>query len=179
MTAASYPSALAWILAREGGYVNNPADHGGATNEGITLATLAAYRGHPVTADDIRSIPSDDVAAIYRAGYWETIRGDDLPAGVDLSVFDCAVMSGPKRAIQWLQYSVCAAPDGVLGPHTMDAVAHANPEAVVASIAALRIAFYRQIVAAKPDQGVFLAGWISRANLTKVKALTMCGMVSV
>ena len=179
MSAANYPVALAWALAREGGYVNAQADHGGPTNHGITEATLAAYRGHAVTVDDVRNIPDADVAAIYRAGYWDTIRGDELPAGVDLSAFDCAVMSGPKRAIQWLQYAVCAAPDGVLGPHTMDAVAHAAPEAVVASIAALRIAFYRGIVARDASQSVFLAGWISRANLTKVKALTMCATVGV
>ena len=179
MTAASFPAALAWILAREGGYVNNPNDAGGATNEGITQATLAAYRGCDVTAHDVACIQPDEVAAIYRANYWDACRCDELPAGVDLSVMDCAVMSGPKRATQWLQYAVVAAPDGVLGPRTLLAVQHADPESVILSIAALRVAFYRGIVASKPSQVEFLAGWISRAGLTKVKALAMVARVSV
>jgi len=179
MTAASYPAALAWILAREGGFVNNPNDAGGATNEGITQATLAAYRGCEVTAGDVAGVTDDEVAAIYRANYWDAIHGDDLPTGVDLSVMDCAVMSGPKRAIQWLQYAVCAAPDGAIGPHTMAAIAHANPETVVVSIASLRAAFYRQIVQFRQENAEFLQGWLARATLTKTKSLTMIGTVNV
>lgn len=64
---ASFSACLRHVLAMEGGFSNDPANHGGATNWGITAATLAHWRGRPVTAADVRTIPPGEARAIYHA----------------------------------------------------------------------------------------------------------------
>lgn len=66
----TFPRALALVLAQEGGYADHPYDPGGATNFGITIATLRDWRGRPVSKADVRALGRDEVAAIYRARYW-------------------------------------------------------------------------------------------------------------
>jgi hypothetical protein len=58
------------ILAREGGFVNHPADRGGPTNFGVTQATLASWRGREATIDDVRSLTIDEARDIYRTKYY-------------------------------------------------------------------------------------------------------------
>ena len=68
----------------------------------------------------------EEVAAIYRAEYWNAIRGDDLPPGLDLVAFDAAVNSGPSRGARWLQTAVSANADGKIGPATIAAAVQEN-----------------------------------------------------
>jgi lysozyme family protein len=171
MAAAGFDHCLGWILLREGGFVDDPADRGGATNMGITRATLADWRGTDVTAEDVRALTRDEAGAIYRARYWAPIRGDDLPAGVDLVCLDAAVMSGTGRAARMLQQAVGATVDGAIGPLTLEAVRAADPEAVIVAVSQAREDFYRAIARDDPSQLRFLNGWIARVDLTKVRAL--------
>ena len=119
----NFQACLKHVLAMEGGFTNDPSDHGGATNWGITAATLAHWRGHQVTAADVGAIQPEEARAIYHANYWNTVRGGELPGGVDLVVFDISVNSGPGRAVRVLQEVVGVAADGLLGPVTLRAVA--------------------------------------------------------
>lgn len=96
----NFQAGLKHVLAMEGGFTNDPSDHGGATNWGITAATLAHWRGHPVTADNVQKIQPDEAKAIYHTRYWNTVRGGALPGGIDLVVFDMSVNSGPGRAVK-------------------------------------------------------------------------------
>jgi lysozyme family protein len=171
MAAASFDRCLGWILLREGGYVDDPADAGGATNMGITRATLAGWRGASVTAEDVRALTRDEAGAIYWARYWIPIRGDDLPAGVDLVCLDAAVMSGTGRAARMLQQAVGAEPDGAIGPLTLAAAGAADPEAVILAVSQAREDFYRAIARRDPSQQRFLKGWIARVDLTRGQAL--------
>jgi lysozyme family protein len=98
MAAGNFEIALRHVLVHEGGYVNHPKDPGGETNYGITRRTA---RAHGYTGS-MRTIPMSKVREIYRKGYWETIKGDALPAGLDYAVFDFAVNSGPGRAVPFL-----------------------------------------------------------------------------
>lgn len=124
---------LAYVMAQttqfEGGYVNHPKDPGGPTNHGITLATLRAWRKRPVTAEDVRNLSKDEAIQILKTGYWDAVRGDELPSGLDLTMVDFATNSGPSRAIKELQAALGTAADGVLGVKTM-ALIPTNPEAV-------------------------------------------------
>lgn len=122
----NFDRALAFVLQYEGGYSDHPSDPGGATNRGITIAELAAVRGHAVTKDDVRALTVAEAGQIYRTRYWAAIRGDDLPAGVDVAVFDCAVNQGVGRATRFLQQASGATVDGVLGPKTLAAAQHAS-----------------------------------------------------
>ena len=96
MSASSYDEALRRLLAHEGGYVNHPSDPGGPTNFGITLADYRRYLESAATAADVHAMKVADANAIYRAKYWNAQRCDQLPPGVDYSIFDYGVNSGDR-----------------------------------------------------------------------------------
>lgn len=116
------PAIQSYVLASEGGYVNHPRDPGKATNMGITIATLRAWRGHDVTNEDVRNLSQVEALAIYKAQYWDTVRADLLPLGLDYLTFDYGVNSGPARAIKDLQRTVGADDDGVIGQKTLSKI---------------------------------------------------------
>lgn len=93
----NFKPALKFTLRYEGGFVNHPKDPGGATNKGITLATFRRYRPGATVAQ-LKAIDDATVERIYRDGYWQEARCDDLSAGVDGATFDYAVNSGPGAA---------------------------------------------------------------------------------
>ena len=94
----NFDSALEAILHHEGGYVNHPADPGGMTNLGVTKRVWEEWVGHEVDEKTMRALTPEIVGPMYKAKYWDKIKGDDLPAGVDYIVFDAAINSGPGRA---------------------------------------------------------------------------------
>jgi lysozyme family protein len=120
----NFDFALTEVLKHEGGYVNHPRDPGGATNRGVTQATYDRYRrSRALIPRDVRHITWVELKNIYKNEYWHRVRGDDLPDGLDLAVFDFAVNSGPARAAQFLQRLAGAEADGLIGPATLRAVA--------------------------------------------------------
>jgi lysozyme family protein len=118
----NYAQALKQVLKYEGGKVDDPRDPGGRTAFGVTQNTYNAWRKKqnlPIV--DVFTISQADVAAIYRQEYWDKIRGDDLPSGVDFAAFDFAVNSGVSKAAKTLQSVVGVTQDGVIGPATIQA----------------------------------------------------------
>ena len=120
---ANFEKALALVLEHEGGYVNHPSDPGGMTNLGVTKRVWEEWVGHEVDEKTMRGLTPEIVGPMYKAKYWDKVKGDDLPAGVDYCVFDAAINSGPGRAAKWLQAAVGVDPDGGIGPKTLQAVA--------------------------------------------------------
>ena len=148
-----------WILAYEGGFVNHPKDPGGATNQGITQRTYDAYRrriGH--ATQSVRMIDNVERDTIYRVQYWDAIRGDDLPGGVDAAVYDFAVNSGPSLAAKYLQRIAGVKQDGVIGLQTLDAVARLDPVVVIDRLCEARMTFLRGL----KTWGTFGKGWSRR-----------------
>lgn len=142
--ATNFPAALKAVLAFEGGYVNDPRDPGGATNQGITQRVYDAWRRLAgASAQQVRAIAPAEVAAIYRAQYWNAVRGDQLPAGVGLMAFDAAVNSGASRAARWLQAAAGVAVDGHIGQITLAAAARADPAALIRAMGAARLSYDR------------------------------------
>lgn len=123
---ANFDYALAEVLGHEGGFVDHSKDPGGATNKGITLATLRAWRGDPrLPVSELINIGAAEVAEIYFKRFWKAVNGDLLPHGLDLAVFDFAVNSGVARAVKQLQQLVGFKGkdvDGVLGVMTLKAI---------------------------------------------------------
>lgn len=151
--------ALKWVLAHEGGYVNHPKDPGGATNMGVTQRTYNAYRARRgLPAQSVRGITSDEVAEIYKTQYWDAVRADDLPAGLDYAVFDYAVNSGPSRAMKDLQREVGAAPDGINGMRTMEGVNAADTFDLIERLCHRRMRFLRGL----KHWPTFGKGWTRR-----------------
>lgn len=169
MAVHGFAPALAHVLAEEGGFVDHPLDPGGATKMGITRATLARVRGRPVSIAEVMALTRAEAAAIYRRLYWDGVRGDDLPPGVDLMVFDMAVHSGPRRAVRLLQRALGVAEDGLVGPVTLEAARAAAPGPLVATLASLRTGFLARL----PAAAVFGRGWRQRVAAVERAALRM------
>lgn len=170
MTALNFPACLAFTLAQEGGWSDRPRDKGGPTNRGITLATFREYFSG-ATLDDLRVITDDQVTDIYRDGYWKTVRGDDLPAGVDLSVFDMAVNAGPDRSIRLLQDATNVTVDGILGPISMQAITAIDPAVLIGKLSRQQSFYYDGLL----RFDTFGRGWITRTNQRRAAALQLAG----
>ena len=165
----NFGRALALVLKSEGGWSDNPADPGGATMKGVTLANFRRYVKADATKADLRAITNDQVATIYRRFYWDAVAGAELPGGVDYAVFDFAVNSGPGRAAKYLQAAVGAAQDGRIGPATLSAVGARPSGAVIADLCDARLAFLRRL----PTWPVFGKGWSDRVRSVRSQALLM------
>ena len=171
MAINNWPQCFALVLKNEGGYVDNPADPGGATNLGCTKATWEAWVGHPVTKDDIKALTPNDVMPLYKVKYWDTIKGDDLPEGVDYAVFDFAINSGPSRAAKALQSVIGVATDGSIGPATLAALEEANARDVATRTCEARLAFLQSL----PTYDTFGKGWSRRVAEVEKSAFNMVG----
>ena len=149
------------LLKHEGGYVDHPNDPGGATNMGVTRATLSNWRGYPVSKQEVRDLKVDEAIAIYKARYWDAVRGDELPGGVDYCVYDFAVNSGPSRAIKELQKVVGVEADGAIGRVTMGAVNRMLPASIINQLCDRRLSFMQRIQNGKLWR-TFGKGWSRR-----------------
>jgi lysozyme family protein len=166
---ANFDSALKAVLHHEGGFVNHPADPGGMTNLGVTKRVWEEWVGHEVDEKAMRALTPELVGPMYKAKYWDKIKGDDLPEGVDYAVFDAAVNSGPGRAAKWLQSCVGVEPDGGIGPKTLAAVASFDPKDLVEDYAKRRLSFLMDL----PHWGTFGKGWGRRVAEVQTVASTM------
>lgn len=171
MSADNWPQCFALILKNEGGYVDNPADPGGATNLGCTKATWEAYVGHEVTKDDIKALTPNDVMPLYKKNYWDRISGDLLPSGVDYAVFDFAINSGVSRAAKTLQSVLGVTADGQIGPGTLAALETTNARDVATSVCEARLSFLQSL----PTYGNFGKGWSRRVSEVETTAFSMVG----
>jgi lysozyme family protein len=169
--ADTFPGALAFVLAREGGYVNDPRDPGGATNQGITQATYDRWRrAHQQPERPVGGIAEDEVRAIYEAEYWRAGHCPDLPWPLQLVHFDASVNHGVEQAAKFLQRAVGVTADGQIGPQTMAAVAALSPgdaTRCAEDYLWLRAAFYRSLAQRREASVGFLPGWIRRLELAR------------
>lgn len=166
----NFAPSLAAVLIHEGGFVLSQHDPGGATCKGVTQQVYDDWRvSHGEPKRTVRDIDQAEVEALYRANYWDRIRGDDLPKGVDYCVFDFAVNSGVNRAARFLQRAAMVAEDGVIGPATLATVNKAYPTGLVDLICDLRLCFLKSL---KTWQ-FFGRGWGKRVEEVRARAKDM------
>ena len=165
----NFESALEAVLHHEGGFVNHPADPGGMTNLGVTKKVWEEWVGHEVDEKTMRGLTPEIVGPMYKAKYWDKVKGDDLPSGVDYAVFDAAVNSGPGRAAKWLQGCVGVEQDGGIGLKTLAAVSAINAAELVEDYAKRRLSFLMDL----PHWGTFGKGWGRRVAAVQTVAATM------
>lgn len=165
--------AIELVLKHEGGYVDHPKDPGGATNLGITLKVLAAFRGMnwrkmPKTA--VRKLGSNEAKCIYRMNYWDKSSADELPSGLDYCVLDYAVNSGVSRSAKVLQRIVGAKVDGVIGLGTLGKVQnYGHPANIISIMCNRRLSWLYKL----QHWNVFGKGWTHRVNQVKRDAMRM------
>lgn len=166
----NFDAALAAVLVHEGGYVNHPRDPGGATNKGVTQAVYDDWRqGKAMPKQSVRDITPAEVMAIYKRQYWDRIRGDDLPAGVDYCMFDFAVNSGTNRAARYLQRAVGVSEDGQLGPVSLKAAAAMGADCLVDAICNARLTFLKGL----STFDTFGRGWTRRVQDVRAHAKSL------
>ena len=154
------------LMIVEGGYVNNPDDKGGPTNMGITQATLAQWRGHPVTADDVQDLTEEEAFDIYESEYWIKPRICDLGLSEVLEgmVFDAAVNHGVSRAIKMLQDALGLTADGVIGQMTIAAAQDTDSITLGSLYMGERVEFHGAIISNNHSQAQFALGWARRCK---------------
>lgn len=168
----NFDRCLSLLFGDEGGYVNDPRDNGGATNFGVTQGTFDAWRrSRGELMEPVRSITRAEAAEIYKANYWDMVKADDLPLGLDYVVFDGAVNSGPGRSAKFLQQALMIQMDGAIGPVTLAAAAKADVRKAITDIKAIRMAFLRSL----DDWSAFGRGWTTRVDSVTADALEMTG----
>jgi lysozyme family protein len=166
------------VIEREGGYVNHPADRGGATNWGITEA-VARRQGY---MDDMQALPRSDAEAIYRQLYWHKPRFDafsERAPALAAELFDTGINMGTGTAAAFLQRALNAlnreakdypdlAVDRSIGPATLAALdaflkkRGSGAEGVLLkAVEALQGAHYLNIAEARPSQEAFVYGWLA------------------
>lgn len=165
----NFRQALQAVLLHEGGYVNNPKDPGGMTNLGVTKKVWEEWVGHPVGEKEMRALTPDTVAPMYRKKYWDAVKGDELPTGLDYLMFDFAINAGPGRAIKTMQKAIGTTPDGAIGPKTMQALKDADQKDLIAKFSMEKELFYKAL----PTFATFGKGWMRRVAEAQSHAVTM------
>lgn len=171
--------ALSLVLRQEGGFSDNPADHGGATNFGISLRFLRDLPidklkkygiFEPVSVETIRNLTLDQAKNIYFHEFWEGKNFDKIiERNITAYLFDCCVNLGHSTGIRIMQQAICAAKskrnavseDGILGDATVIAINEVGIH-LLAPMIALRAGYYRFLANTYPRNGRFLDGWLNR-----------------
>lgn len=150
----NFDQAFDRLIGNEGGYSFNAADPGGETMWGVTarVARASGYSG------DMKALPRETAAAIYKARYWDTISAEVLPEVLRFEVFDAAVNSGVQQGVRWLQRAAGVTDDGILGPMTLAAVHGGDPMRLALAFNGERL----DMMTSLPTWGSFGRGWARR-----------------
>jgi lysozyme family protein len=173
MTAANWPVCQARVRAHEGGNDDDPRDPGGRTSRGIIQREwtryVAAHPGKGLPAD-VWKAPDSAITDIYRTKYWLPMRCDELPSGVDDTVYDYAINAGLSRSGKVLR-RVVGLPDntGAVTDQVLAAVARRDPKAIIVAINDERLRFLKGL----KTWPVFGRGWGRRVAEVNAVSLHM------
>jgi lysozyme family protein len=163
-----YDQCLDRVLAHEGGYTNDPRDPGGPTNFGITIYDYRKYVKPAATAADVQRMSLAEARSIYRSKYWDALCCDDLPAGVDYTVFDYGVNSGIGRAGKVVRRVLdISDADWRVNAHVIAALKKSEPSKVIVAINDERLQFLKSL----RTWSAFGVGWGRR--VAEVKAFSL------
>ena len=169
MAAENYVTCLEMILHHEGGYVNHPKDPGGETNLGVTKRVYEDFGG----TKDMKDLVREDVEPIYKKNYWDRLKGDSLPTGLDLCVFDFGVNAGTGRSAKYLQRMIGTTADGGIGPNTLkcldEYIEENGLEDTIRNFQSARQEYYESLRTFE----TFGRGWTRRVDETTEAALDM------
>jgi lysozyme family protein len=171
----NYQACLTKVLQSEGGYTNDAADPGGPTNYGITIIDYRKYLNPNGTATDVKNMKLSDAEAIYKSKYWDAMSCDQLPSGVDYTVFDYGVNSGISRSAKILQQFVGVTVDGQIGPDTIAATNDTDAVELINAICDERLAFLQSL----HTWSTFGKGWSARVAGVRAASIQMAGTVPV
>jgi lysozyme family protein len=168
---------LDFILEREGGFVNDPKDPGGATMYGISLRFLQTIDPAMADLDEDGDVDVDDIFALspelardfYRQFFYRNMGIDQYPAPLGAAILDMGVNMGKLRAGRILQRALnrcgaAVAVDGIVGPKTRTALMFFDPMEVLRAVLLVRVFAYADLCRKNPDLHRFLFGWVERVR---------------
>ena len=185
MAQGNFPQCFEFTVGKEGRYSANTRDHGNWSSGqvgvgrfigscwGISAPTLIEWVGKAheaeVTADYMRNLPLATAHDIYLKHYWTPVCGEELPAGVDLAVWDFGVNAGVHRSIEELQREMAVEADGIMGPVTLKRVADFYYPDLIKTLIDWHDWFYGQCPEFQEDG----TGWLNRQSDLRTTALGM------
>jgi len=172
---ADFNAFFPTLLRFEGGFVDDPADPGGATNKGITLQTFdsCARRllGIDPTFEALKDLTDAQAWTIYKTLYWDTVRGNDIalqPLANIVCDFYVNAGGNAGKLLQRILNALGATPslvvDGCIGPGTLHALKSMDQNEIYQHYKHGRMAYYQELVANHPSLHKFLRGWLNRVN---------------
>lgn len=174
-----FERCLAVVLDKEGGFSDRPDDRGGPANMGVTLRTLAEWRGLPAgelspegrahLVGELRALTRREAAEIHRANLWLPMRCGDLPPALALMVFDFGATAGPRIAVKALQRVAGVTDDGSMGPLTLSAIRSQSADRLLEELAEARLAHNRAL----DGFDTIGTGWSARTQQVLALARTM------
>ena len=161
---------LPYILKWEGGFVNDPADNGGATNKGVTLKTWRSV-GYDKDGDndidiaDLKLLSDEDVRdKVLKPFYWDRWKADEIKSQSVANILVDWVWCSGAYGIKIPQRALGVTVNGVVGQKTLDAVNSRNPQNLFNEIKRERMAYIERICVTRPQNKKFKCGWINRLN---------------
>jgi lysozyme family protein len=166
-----FPKAYEYTLKNEGGWSNHPADRGGATMMGVTLATFSRWLGRQATEAELKAIAPETVKAIYKEWYFDVNRLDEVKSfAIACAIYDIGVVCGVRTAARLAQRALrdlgdnLIVVDGIIGRATLRSLNQVDPKKFVHTFKARVDAHFQGIVDRNQSQKVFLRGWLNRSR---------------
>jgi len=167
------------VIKSEGGFTNDQKDKGnhlpdgreGCTMLGCTQANWENFIGKKVSQDEMKQLTPDDVKPLYKRDYWDAVKGDDFPIGVDYAAFDFAINAGPYESKKLIQTALGVNNDGIFGPATLNAIQNADAIDLLKRFTDAKIKFYQNL----SNFNVYGNGWLKRCGEVQLIALNMLG----
>lgn len=158
----NFDASFEEVIGSEGGFQNDRDDlgnwTGGRVGHGQLRGTKYGVSAASYPNLDIQSLTLEDAKTIYKRDYWDKARCDELPDGVDFLVFDIAINHGLKDGIRFLQKSVGATADGIIGPRTMSAVRFNTADQTIRDMCMIRSIDYARM----DHLSKYWRGWFRR-----------------
>lgn len=167
---ANFYTAYELVADAEGGYQKHPNDTGNynslgnlvGTNWGISAPVYENWIGRPPTEGDMRSMSAQDARAIYRANFWDDIRGDQIQSQAVANIFFDGRVNHGRTGTKIMQRVLNIPDDGRVGPQTIQAINAADPGQLYVAYREARRKFYYELSESRPSLSVFLQGWLNR-----------------
>ena len=168
---AKIEKLIPFILKWEGGFVDDPADLGGATNKGVTIGTFEGFcerKGRPKpTVQDLKNISEADWKEIIKTLYWDRWKADGINSQAVANIIVDWVWASGVHGIKRPQKLLGVAADGLVGPKTIAAINAADPRKLFDAIKTDRAKFIDEICKARPKNEKYRKGWMNRINAIK------------
>ena len=151
------------MMKLEGGKSDLKSDRGGRTNLGVTQREFDMFREKQgLQPKDVFNITKQEAQQIYKVGYWDIIKGDELPLNVAHAMFSYALTDGPQDSVRFVQRLLGVEVTGFMGPKTKQAIWNAcknGDKKLTERILNKQIARYEN-----DEQEQFQKGWVNRVK---------------